>query len=358
MDVYRQGPDYSGQRPNPLRRLGQLFFALLLLSGLAAGLFLLFFRGYVVEGPDGLQLQPPLLKAGSQPVQVSGAVDGISVSEDQPVAELPPSPEPLQAVYLPLEAMAEGSYDKILRENGCNAVIVDMKDGRGTLGFVSDQPLAIASGASAADPARNDAIRTLNREEGLYTIARIACFRDDTLTAQRPDLSLLRASGSPWRDKNGDSWLAPASGDVQGYLLDLCREAAELGFDEVLLTQCHYPTDGNLEELSDAYEDSEASAAVLEDFYSEVRALLEAEGVRLSILWEEAPSDDHGRPLSGQTISGTMLSANRIWVSESQEHAVQAFDTRQRAQGGGDVIIIRSDPGEAKTSWSICPKTF
>ncbi len=356
MDVYRRSPDYSGQRPNPLRRLGQLFFALLLLGGLGAGLFLLFFRGYVVEGPDGLQLQPPLLKAGSQTVQVSGTVDGIPATEDLPAAELAAAPEPLQAVYLPLTAITEDSYRQSLRQTGCNAVLFDMKDGQGSLGFVSDQPLAIASGASAADPERNDAIRAMNREDGVYTIARIACFRDDTLIAQRPDLSLLRASGSPWRDKDGDLWLSPASGDVQRYLLALCREAAELGFDEVLLTQCHYPTGGKLEELSDAYGDRDASAAVLEDFYSEARALLEAEGVRLSILWEEAPADDQGRPLSGQTIPGVMLSAHRVWVSEPQVRAVQAFDLRQHAREGSAVVTIRTDPGAAGTSWAICPE--
>ncbi len=358
MDVYRQGPDYSGQRSNPLRRVGQLFFGLLLLGGLTAGLFLLFFRGYVVEGPDGLRLHPPLLKAGSQTAQVSGTVSGISVSEDQPVAELAPSPEPLQAVYLPLEAMADGSYEKTLGQNGCHAVIFDMKDGHGNLGYVSDQPLAIASGASAADPERNDAIHAMNREESLYTIARIACFRDDTLIAQRPDLSLLRVSGSPWRDKNGDAWLAPASGDVQRYLLDLCREAAALGFDEVLLTQCHYPADGNFKERSDAYEDSATSEAVLEDFYSEARALLEAEGVRLSILWEEAPSDNQGHPLSGQTIQGAMLSAHRVWVWEPEMRAAEAFSVGPRAQEDSSVVTIRSDAGDSGTSWAICPKSF
>ena len=356
MDIYRRSPDYRGARPSPLRRLGQLFFALILLGGLAAGLFLLFFRGYVVEGPDGLQLQPPLLKAGTRAAPVSGTVDNVTLPEEPSAIAPTPSPDPLQAVYLPLDTLVDGSYEEALRQNRGNAVLFDMKDRRGNLGFVSEQPLAIDSGASAADPERNDTISAMNREEDLYTIARIACFRDDTLIAQRPDLSLLRVSGSPWRDEDGAPWLSPASGEVQSYLLELCREAAALGFDEVLLTHCAYPTKGSLEDLPDACRDIDASETVLEDFYSEVRALLEQEGVRLSILWESSPSDDRGRPLSGQTVQGVMLGAHRIWTPEVQ--AVQTFDVGQPPREGSALVTIRSEPGDAGASWAICPAVF
>ena len=356
MDLYHRSPDYRGQRPSPIRRLGQFCFVLMLLGGLAAGLFLLLFRGYVIEGPDGLQLQPPLLGAGTRTAPVSGAVSGVTLPEAPSAAELAPSPDPLQAVYLPQESLTQGNYKEVLYENRCNALLFDMKDRQGNLGFVSDQLLAIDSGASAADPERNDTIRAMNREEDLYTIARIACFRDDTLIARRPDLSLLRSSGSPWRDADDSSWLSPASGEVQRYLLDLCREAAALGFDEVLLTHCAYPTQGNLEELPDSYHDLDAAETVLEDFYSEVRALLEAEGVRLSLLWEDSPSDDQDRPLSGQSIQGVMLGAHRIWAFKPQ--AIQTLDAGQRPREDDTLVLIRSNPGETGASWAICPASF
>ena len=357
MDVYRRTPDYAGSRPSPFRRLGQLFMALILMGGFAAGLFLLLFRGYVAEGPDGLQLHPPLLKTGTQATEVSGTVSGITVTDVQSAPDQSPAPNPLQAVYLPLDSITDGSYEKVLPQNHCNAAIFDMKDAQGRLGFVSDHPLAIASGASAADPELNEAIRTMNQEDDLYTIARITCFRDDTLTAQRPDLALLRASGSPWRDKDGAPWLAPASGDVQSYLLDLCREAAALGFDEVLLTQCYYPTEGNLDEFSGTQYDSDAPETVLEDFYSEVRTLLQDQGVRLSILWMDTPVNEEGRPLSGQTLQGAVLGADRVWVLEAEKGAAQVFDP-QRTGGSNDMVFVMTNPGDTASSWAICPQDF
>ncbi len=44
--------------------------------------------------------------------------------------------------------------------------------------------------------------------------------------------------------RSGQTWLDPTQETVQAYLIGLCRELADLGFDEILLTHCAYPTQG------------------------------------------------------------------------------------------------------------------
>ena len=77
------------------------------------------------------------------------------------------------------------------------------------LGYVSDLPQAISMGTSAADPELNGAIRTLN-DSGLYTIARISCFKDNR--APRMDNSLAIRMDQP----GGDPGPGLPGGDLPG----------------------------------------------------------------------------------------------------------------------------------------------
>lgn len=55
-----------------------------------------------------------------------------------------------------------------------------MKADDGTLGYISQQALAQETKVSATDPAINAAIQLLNSGD-LYTVARVSCFRDNTV---------------------------------------------------------------------------------------------------------------------------------------------------------------------------------
>lgn len=109
------------------------------------------------------------------------------------------------------------------------------------------EALAVESGASWGDPARNQRLRALNERGELHTVAEISCLRDQVLIQNDPALSLRRVSGSPWRDGAGYGWLDPAERRVEAYLIGVCRELADLGFDEIVLTHCAYPTEGAVE---------------------------------------------------------------------------------------------------------------
>ena len=130
---------------------------------------------------------------------------------------------------------------------GHDTVVLPMQNEDGSLNYVSRLPLAVESGASWGDPARNQRLRALNERGELHTVAEISCLRDQLLIQNDPALSLRRVSGSPWRDGAGYGWLDPAERRVEAYLIGVCRELADLGFDEIVLTHCAYPTEGAVE---------------------------------------------------------------------------------------------------------------
>ena len=81
-------------------------------------------------------------------------------------------------------------------------------------------------------------------------------------------------------------WSSPASQAVQDYLVALMVELAQLGFDEILLDNWAFPTDGELGWIkADANYPADGRTAALEVFLEEVRAgLAEFPEVKVSLV--------------------------------------------------------------------------
>ena len=349
MSIYRQQPNYTS-KPTFVKRLGKLLFILLILAGIASAIFLIFFRGYVVDTPHGPRLELPFLAKKSHANPVFSEDSSITVPEESKQSML----TPLHAIRLSLDSVMDGTVQRQMEQAECNAVILDMRSEDGSLHYVSDLSLAIESESSAALPGLNEAIRSMNRNPSLYTIARVSCFPDAKLAASAPDLALQRASGVPWRDSSQTSWLSPHCDVVQNYLFDICRELADLGFDEILLTNCAYPTQGARSQTYGSSNDSiEALSVTMEDFYQEMRSILDAEAVHLSILWEPSPTNEEDQELSGQKLDTLILTADRVWMENDYEDAAEVFSAHGLSFSNPSLVSIRSNFGNSSFSWAI-----
>lgn len=286
-------------------RLGRVLLALVCAAGAAAGGFLLL-CGVGVVSPGEVSQQ---VAAWLAPAEAAAPA---SAAPAQPV----PAEEaaPFQGVFLPLDQLDQAQEVAA----GYDGVVLSMKDPDGTLGYVSALALAADIHASSGDPDRNEALRALNDTPGLYTVAQVSCLRDGALGTAEPDLALRRVSGSPWRDEAGQTWLDPAQEAVQTYLIGLCRELAELGFDEILLTHCAYPTQGETDALRPVG-DREAGLAA---FCRRLQGALADFDVTLSLQgqgdWGEADAP------SGQT-EDLLATFGRVWAAEEDQAALAAF---------------------------------
>jgi hypothetical protein len=271
-----------------------------------------------------------------------------------PDEEIPALLEPLHAIQLPDEVIMESTARSEMLKADCNAIVFDMRTEDGCLHYVSDLTLAIDSGASAALPGLNDAIRNMNATADLYTIARVSCFPDSQLTETKPELCLHRDSGAVWKDSAQTAWLSPQRDEVQSYLFDICQELSDLGFDEILLTNCAYPTKGTTELAGTSGDTIDVFSVTLSDFYKEMRSRLEADGVRLSILWEPSPENDQNKPTSGQTLDEALFAADRVWMQEDDyEKAVDVFSSQGLSYSNFSFVRILSKPGKSVFSWAV-----
>ena len=296
----------SYHTPSLPSRIGRVLLVLLCSAGVLSGGFLLL-CGLGVLSPAAISqqvsawLHPP---AASTPA--SAPAEDLSLPEEN---------DPFQGVFLSLDQLADAQT----LADGYDGVILPMKTADGALGYVSALPLAADAGASSGDPDRNEALRALNDTPGLYTVAQVSCLRDSALVREEPGLSLHRVSGSPWLDESRQGWLDPAQPQVQSYLIGLCRELAQLGFDEILLTDCGFPTQGDLDSLR-AVEEKEET---LETFCRQLQGALADTPVTLSVMGQrDSVTAD---PVSGQTTA-LLATFGRGWTQAEDQEALAAFD--------------------------------
>ncbi len=305
--------------PQPLSfpaRVGRVLLALLCSAGALAGCFLLLCALGILS-PAEISQQ---VSAWLEPQQASTPTAGqasLSVPEQEA------DEGPFQAVFLPLEDLDDAQT----LAAGHDGVVLPMKTADGSLGYVSALPLAADTGASSGDPNRNEALRALNDTPGLYTVAQVACLRDATLAQADPTLALRRVSGSAWLDQNRQGWLDPAQPQVQDYLTGVCQELARLGFDEILLTDCAFPTQGNLASL----EPLPQKEQTLETFCRQLQGALADYDVTLSVvgLGDSVTAE----PPSGQT-TGLLATFGRVWADQEDAGTLAAFAPVELPRGG------------------------
>jgi len=173
---------------------------------------------------------------------------------------------------------------------GGNTVILDGKDMSGRLSFPSRVTLARETEASANPIIANptELVHYLH-EKGLHVVIRLVPFYDPLLAAKRPELAVRSAStGEPWLENDKRAWVDPSHPTVQRYNLDIARELAEMGADEIQFDYIRFPARGDTRDATyyfeDTFEEQETSKfQVITSFLAQARKELTPYEVLLSI---------------------------------------------------------------------------
>ncbi len=135
----------------------------------------------------------------------------------------------------------------LLGETELNALVVDLKSVRGDISFRSRTSLARVVGAQKVRTLKDiESFLADLKQRGIYTIGRIAVFKDDALANQRRDMATLTPEGYLWKDRDNISWSDPFNQDVWDYNIAIAKEAAQLGFDEIQFDYIRFPAQSNL----------------------------------------------------------------------------------------------------------------
>lgn len=157
----------------------------------------------------------------------------------------------IRGIYVPLANIntPEGlnSVIALSKRTEINAVVLDIKGEDGKLNFDSQNSAAITVGAISENKVDFKEINDKLKAAGIYSIARMVCFKDNFMPKANAAFSVQLSGGGRWW--NAFYWLNPYSDDAKNYLYAIGEEAATLGFDELMLDEVKFPDNGRTELL-------------------------------------------------------------------------------------------------------------
>ena len=269
--------------------------------------------------------------------------------------EEPVKPQTLRGFSAPVPLTRESwshSLDQAKETFDCNAAAVTLKDATGNVYFNSTVALpgTVRFQEGETDAALAAVVAYSQSTEG-HSIARLSCFHDPKAANRDVEsMGLKNTGGYIFYDGNNSQWLDPAKPAAREYLCGLAKEAAELGFDEILLTDVSYPTVGKLDKIN--YGEGEKSAN-LTAFLKEMRAALEPYGVALSIEVPEAVISQGYDDDAGLLLAAIAPQVDRIYAVTTEENAPALAQAVSNAHETTQFVPELTDAGPTLDSFLI-----
>ncbi|MEI7554239.1 putative glycoside hydrolase [Candidatus Chlorohelix sp.] len=195
----------------------------------------------------------------------------------------------VKGVYLRAAVVADGAnFQNILNlisVTELNTVVIDLKDSNGWTYFDSKNPLARLVPEGKGKISNLPAVVKSLKEKDIYTIARISVFQDGSLTDVKPEWAIKsRSTGKLWADSARFNWANPYLKEVWNYNIDLAREAAISGFDEIQFAFVQFPSSGQLTDIDyGRSSNTESRVLTISGFLKEANLQLNKLGVFVSV---------------------------------------------------------------------------
>ncbi len=125
-----------------------------------------------------------------------------------------------------------------------NAVVIDVKADTGKVTYQMENEKIQELGICISQHTDMKGLLKTLKEHGVYTIARVVCFRDNTVDEIYPEYMIYNKDGTMYKDNAGDTWMNPYNQDTWVYIIDIAEQAALDGFDEICFDYIRFATNG------------------------------------------------------------------------------------------------------------------
>ena len=321
----------------------KILLAILLVLVIAVAASVIYMQQYLVYSADGRrQIILPWQGEGEKAPPAGDPVDDPPSGVDIVVQE-PEEPEPkdIVAITFPTQELWRNIWTEFntltfgdQSSGAYNAVAVCLKTSNGTIYFESANAVSGAVDV-AEDPGETAAALSLiTSEEGLHTIASMACLQDfKAANANVEGRGLKNTGGYIFYDGNNSLWLDPAKPSTREYVCALAREIAELGFDELLLTDFSYPTVGKINKIN--YNTELSLSDNLDMLLGELNTALEPYDILLSVEVPEAVIAEGPDTVAGLDLNRLAGRVDRIYAVTAAER-VEDLSSRVAQAAGAD----------------------
>lgn len=321
---------YSSYRGRGPRWKILLAIALVLVIAVAASV--IYLQQFIVYSADGRrQIVLPWRTEEKNP-PASGDEQGPEEGPDVDLVVQEPEGEegPMETVALALPIRPLGAED--VPPQGYSAVAVRLKTTNGTIYFDSASAVSGAVEVAESPGETAAALRRLTGEAGLHTIASMACLQDfKAANADVEGRGLKNTGGYIFYDGNNSLWLDPGKPGAREYVCALAKEVAELGFDELLLTDFSYPTVGKIDKID--YNTEVPLGNNLDLLLGDLRAALEPYDILLSVEVPEAVITNGPDGVAGLDLNRLAGQVDRVYAVTTPEKVETLSNLVSQAAG-------------------------
>lgn len=308
---------YRGRGPR-----WKILLAILLVLVIAVASSVIYLQQFLVYSADGRrQIKLPWQTEEKAPAPDGGQEDLTEQPDVNLIVQEPEVQKPKEtaAFSLPAQALTGSLWQEALaaKPAEANAVAVRLKTSNGTVYFSA---ASAVSGAVETELDTAAALAAVTDQEELYTIASMACLQDfQAANADVEGRGLKNTGGYIFYDGNNSLWLDPGKPSTREYVCALAKEIAELGFDELLLTDFGYPTEGKINKIN--YNTDVPLANNLDLLLSELNTALEPYGILLSVEVPEAVITEGPDAVSGLDLTRLVSRVDRLYAVTAPEKA-------------------------------------
>lgn len=178
---------------------------------------------------------------------LSDDLKNLDFSPQKKVAEYPNNPRvKVKGIYLTLYSASNNRIDELIemaKRTKINAIVIDVKDDNGHMLFKTKAAEKYSPDANKAAPIKDiSALMKKLKDNNIYAIARIVSFKDPTYTKHHPDRAIIyRDTKMPFTNSDGLIWASAHDRELWNYNIEVSKEAAEAGFNEIQFDYVRFP---------------------------------------------------------------------------------------------------------------------
>ncbi len=152
--------------------------------------------------------------------------------------------EDIKAIYISLNGMYHvDDYIKLAKKTNINAFVLDVKNDHGRVLF--DSPIARKTLGDSYIRSRIKEIEPFIKKlkkNNIYLIGRISTFKDEAYAvSNKNDVILDKRYNRAYQSSDKIPWLSPYNRNAWHYNIELAKEAADIGFNEILFDYVRFP---------------------------------------------------------------------------------------------------------------------
>lgn len=171
---------------------------------------------------------------------------------------------------------------KLIDETELNCIVFNAKDDSGYIDYDTNIKLAIESKAKNVLYDIDEILKEMN-ERNIYSIARVVVFKDSVVPKAHPELAIKDSRNGKPLNSEGSNWPDIYCETYWDYIIEIVKELAQKGVDEVQFDYIRGPAKGNITFAQYSYNtDNNSKSWALQNFLKKVTDAVKEYNIKIS----------------------------------------------------------------------------